>query len=81
MWEKIKKMLHNIASEPDNKTICPVRLTALGGTTYAFGCHAYATFLQHVPFDMMAFSGGLGAILATLGASLAVKKDTPKEPE
>jgi len=81
MWEKMKKTINNITTEPDNKTICPVRLTALGGTTYAFGCHFYSTFIQHVPFDMLAFSGGLGAILATLGGALAIKKDTPKEPE
>lgn len=77
MWEKMKKIIHNISTEPDNTTICPVRLTALGGTTYAFGCHFWQTFIQHTPFDMQSFSIGLGAILATLGASLAVKKDTP----
>lgn len=81
MFDKLKIWLHNIVSETDNKTICPVRLTALGGTTYAFGCHFYSTFIQHVPFDMLAFSGGLGAILATLGGALAIKKDTPKGPE
>ena len=81
MWAKLRTWIGNIATETDNKTICPVRLTALGGTTYAFGCHFYSTFIQHVPFDMLAFSGGLGAILATLGGALAIKKDTPKESE
>ena len=77
MWGKMKSIIHNMASETDNKTICPVRATALGGTTYAFAAHAWQTFIQHTPFDMQSFSIGLGAILGTLGAALAIKKDTP----
>lgn len=77
MWDKMKKIFNNISTEVDNKTVCPVRLTALGGTTYAFICHGWATFVNHVPFDMQSFSIGLGAILGTLGAALAIKKDSP----
>ncbi len=79
MLEKIKTWVHNIMTETDNKTICPVRVTAMGGTLYSFGCHAYATFWQHVPFDMQQFSLGLSAILGTLGLALGLKKDSPKE--
>lgn len=79
MFDKIKTYIHNMLSETDNKTICPIRVTALGGTTYSFICHGYATFVQHVPFDMQTFSVGLSAILGTLGIALGFKKDTPKE--
>lgn len=76
MFDKIKGWIHNMLTEVDNKTVCPVRVTAMGGTLYSFVCHGYATFIQHAPFDMQAFSLGLSAILGTLGLALGVKKDS-----
>lgn len=74
MLHKMKTWINNIFTEDDNSTICPVRATALGGTTYAFICHAYQTFVQHMPFDMLTFSGGLSAILGVLGMYIKTNK-------
>lgn len=74
MLEKLKTWINNTLTEDDNATPCPMRITALGGTTYAFFCHAYQTFLMHVPFDMLTFSGGLSAILGVLGMYLKSNK-------
>lgn len=81
MLDKIKTWVNDLFTEEDGKTICPVRTTAFGGTLYSFGCHAYQTFFQHVPFDMLTFSGGLSAILGVLGMYLKVNKrhEPPKE--
>ena len=71
----IKRWVKDIFTENNGTTICPVRATAIGGTTYSFGCHAYATFIQHVPFDMLSFSAGLSAILGVLGIAMGARKD------
>lgn len=74
-FDTVKKWVKDCFTENDGATICPVRATAIGGTTYSFGCHAYATFIQHVPFDMLSFSAGLSAILGVLGIAMGTRKD------
>ncbi len=79
MFVTIKKFINDTLTEPDGKTFCFVRVFAFIGGHYAIFAHAWSTFVQHVPFDFQAFSIGLGAMLATIGAALGMKKDSPKE--
>lgn len=74
MLTKLKTWINDVFTEDDGVTICPVRSVAFGGTGYSFVCHAYQTFWQHMPFDMLTFSAGLSAILGVLGMYLKVNK-------
>ncbi len=76
---KLKEWLSNIFTESDNKTICTVKVLAIGSFLYAIGLHGYSIIAQHVAFDLQAFGTGWGIMMATLGAALAGKKDTPKD--
>ena len=77
MFDKIKKAIHDMITEPSNSVVCPVRVMAIGGFLYALGQHAYATLWQHVAFDLTQFGIGYGSMLATLGAALKWKSDSP----
>lgn len=80
MLEKIKSAFLQIVTEGDNKTHCFVRWTALLGTAQGLGMQAWDVFGNHAAFDLEHFGIGLGAILATAGAAMGLKRDTPKEP-
>lgn len=73
-WETVKRWTSDIFTDDTGETIDPVRAGAVGGSAYGFVCHAYQTFWQHVPFDMLSFSGGLAAILGVLGMYLKTHK-------
>lgn len=77
--KNIKEWFLHIVTEPDGKTHCFVRWTALVGTVQGLGMQAWAVFGQHAAFDLQAFGIGLGAIIATAGMAMGLKKDTPKE--
>ena len=77
MFEKIKGWIHNMLSETDNKTICPVRVIAVFGRIQGLAMQAWDFFVNHAAYDLEKFGIGLGAVLATAGAALAVKKDSP----
>lgn len=72
----IKAVLCNIFTEPNNHTICPVRIAGVAATLQGMGLSAWAVVAQHAPFDLLAYGGGMGALLATLGAALGMKKDS-----
>jgi hypothetical protein len=76
MLELIKKTIADTLTEPNNKTVCIVRLAGIGGFLYGLGAHAYQVFWLHAPFDFLSFGGGLSAMLAALGLALGMKKDT-----
>lgn len=71
------KWLHNMFTEPDNTTICPVRVVGILGTLQGLASHAYSVFWLHSAFDLQTFGIGLGATLAALGGALGFKKDSP----
>lgn len=73
----IVAQLKNLVTEPDNKTLCPVRVIALVGTIQGLGLQFYAVVYQHAAFDIQQFGVGLGAVLTTAGVALGLKKDTP----
>jgi hypothetical protein len=76
MINLIKKAITDTLTEPDNKTVCIVRLAGVGGFTYGIGAHAYQVFWLHAPFDFLGFGGGLAALLGALGLALGMKKDS-----
>ena len=74
----MKKFFMDIFTEPDNKTICPVRIIAILGGLHYLGL-ADAHYLQHGIFDAQSFAIGFGTLLGGLGVALGLKKDTPKQ--
>ena len=79
MFDKIKGWIHNIVSETDNKTICPVRVLAILGTLQGLGIQAWDVIGNHAAFNLEQFGIGMGAMLGSLGLALGFKKDSPKE--
>lgn len=73
---KLKQWVHDVFTEPNNNTICPVRLLAFGGFLYALFVHGWSIFVMGAAFDLMAFGGAYGVMLATLGVALGVKTDS-----
>ncbi len=81
-YETLKRWVNDVFTDDTGVTIDPVRVGAIGGSVYAFICHIHSTFVLHVPFDMLTYSAGLSAILATLGLYLKVNKHpAPKKDE
>ena len=69
--------IKQIITEPDNSTICVVRVTALVGTAQYLGLGTLHYFQHHI-FDPQSYAIGFGAILGGLGAALGLKRDSPK---
>jgi hypothetical protein len=79
MIDKLRKWVNDICTEPNDKTICPIRIVGIIGTLQGLVMQGYDVFIQHAHIDLQAFGIGLGATLAALGAALGFKKDSPKE--
>lgn len=73
----MRKFLMDIITEPDNHTICPVRIAAIAGILQYQGL-AIAHYAQHHIFDAQPYALGFSAILGGAGLALGLKKDTPK---
>jgi hypothetical protein len=76
MFKSLKSVLCNVFTEPNNHTICPVRVLGVAGTVQGLGLTAYTVVVHHAPFDITAYGAGMGVMLAALGAALGMKKDT-----
>jgi hypothetical protein len=74
---QIKSFFVQAFTEPNNHTICPVRIIGVAAVLQGLGLSAYAVVVQHATFDLLAYGGGIGALLGALGAALGMKKDTP----
>ena len=72
------KWLKQIITEPDNLTVCPVRIIALLGALQYLGMAA-ANYIQHRVFDAQGYAIGFGALLGGVGVALGLKKDSPKD--
>jgi len=72
--------IQNIITEPDNKTVCPVRIVAIVGIIQYLGL-TMAHYLQHALFDAQSFAIGFAAIIGGVGAALGLKKDTQGVPK
>lgn len=76
----MKKWLMDLVTEPDNKTICPVRIVALLGSVQ-YLITAGANYIQHSVFDAQNYAIGFGALLGGIGVALGLKKDTKADPK
>lgn len=74
----IKKWFSDVFTEPDNKTICPVRALAIVGALQFLGL-VLANYIQHGIFDPQAFAVGFGALIGGVGVALGLKKDAPRQ--
>lgn len=70
--------LKQIITEPDNRTVCIVRLMSIAGVG-EFLYLAAKTALKAGSFDMQAFGLGFGGLLGGIGAALKLKKDSPPQ--
>jgi len=80
-YETIKRWVNDVFTDDSGVTIDPVRVGAIGGSIYAFICHIHSIFWLHIPFDMLTYSAGLSAILATLGMYLKMNKQHPEKKD
>lgn len=76
MIAKVKQWLSQSFTEPDNKTVCPVRLMAIAGVLQYLGL-ALAHYIQHGIFEAQNYAIGFGSLLGGIGVALGLKKDTP----
>lgn len=60
----------------DNETHDFMRWIGFGGALVALGLQVYVVVLKGQPFDLQAFGIGMGALCASVGAALGLKKDT-----
>ena len=73
---KFPLWMKQCVTEPDNSTVCPVRVIAIAGCAQFLGL-TIAHYCQHHIFDAQNFAIGFAAILGGAGAALGMKKDTP----
>jgi hypothetical protein len=74
----MKKFIMDIVTEPNNHTICPVRIAAIAGILQYQGM-ALLHYFQHHIFDAQPYALGSAAILGSAGLALGLKHDSPKE--
>lgn len=73
----VRKIISDIFTEPDNRTVCPARLIAILGAFQYLGV-SLAHYIQHSIFEPQSFAVGFGALLAGAGVALGLKHDSPK---
>lgn len=71
-----KKLVRDAITEPDNNTICPVRVIAIVGSIQYLAMAALHFHSQHV-WEPQSFAIGFGSILGAAGVALGLKKDSP----
>lgn len=74
--DKILALVQQVISEPNNHTICPVRIGGILALTQGLALSAYSVVVQGAAFDLQAFGVGAGVLLAAVGAALGLKKDS-----
>ena len=77
---KCPQFIKQIITEPDNATVCPVRIAAIVGIIQYLGL-TMAHYMQHAMFDAQSFAIGFAAIIGGVGAALGLKKDTQGVPK
>lgn len=77
MWGKIKEFLSQVFTEPNNRTVCVVRLAGVGAVVQGQFLIAYHVVVQHAAFDLQAYGLGMTALITGLGVALGIKKDSP----
>lgn len=74
--QTVVKWISNSVTEPDNATVCPVRLMAIAGVLQYMALAAF-NFIKHGAFDAQAYAIGFSALLGGIGVALGLKKDSP----
>lgn len=69
-------ILRQLLTGVDGHTHDFMRYIGLGGALTAFGLQIYVVVFKNQPFDLQAFGIGMGALTASVGAAIALKKDT-----
>jgi hypothetical protein len=72
----IRQFLLDIFTEPNNNTVCVLRVAGIGGIVFALGAQAYSLIVHGTPFNIESFAIGYGALIGTLGVALGIKKDS-----
>lgn len=78
MFDAAKRQIFNMITEPDNKTICPIRIAALVAIS-EWLVFVAMNYVQHGVFDAATFGAGFGALILGTGVALGAKKDSAKE--
>lgn len=76
-YERFKRGVWEVVTEPDNKTVCPVRLMAIAGFVQFSVMAGYNMHHTHV-FDVQAHALAYAALIGGIGAALGLKKDSPQ---
>ena len=76
MKEFIKKVFKDAFTEPDNNTICPVRILGIAGFAWALCMSGWSVLALKVPFLMVDFGTSYGLMLAALGVAMGLKTDS-----
>jgi hypothetical protein len=72
---KLKAAIWQIITEPNNHTVCPVRLMAIAGFVqfiFLSGWHVH----HSGSFNPQDYALGFGTIMGGIGVALGLKKDT-----
>lgn len=73
---KLFAMILGAITEPNNHTVCPVRIGGIIALTQGLGLTFYSVVVQNNSFDLQAYGLGTGVLLAAVGAALGMKKDS-----
>lgn len=74
--KKLKKWVLDLFTEPDNSTICPVRILSILGFIWALAMNGWSVLVLKAVFDITAFGTSYGVMLAALGLALGMKTDS-----
>jgi hypothetical protein len=78
MLGKIKTALWQIITEPNNHTVCPVRLMSIAGCLQFLtlaGWHVH----HNGTFNPQDYALCFGTIIGAVGVALGLKKDSPND--
>ena len=73
-------ILTQLLTGADNATHDFMRWIGLGGAVVALGLQVFVVVFKAQPFDLQSFGIGMGALCASVGAALGLKKDTEPKP-
>jgi len=75
----IKKFVKDFFTEPDNQTICPVRVLAILGFAWALSMNGWSVIVLKTAFDIVGFGTAYASMVAALGIALGLKSDSKKD--